>query len=316
MTITLDEARKWRVDAGAPLDWPNDVPPPPLSRVAFTTLVLNAAVDAGLEMPERDIEVGTERDPRKRGDLTAFQKAVHRYTARQSFNGIPTVRVSIHSGGLIGSGGRRLPWGEYLERLEDDYFEPWREAFRFGAALDARHNVFEVLVHLPDLGPTPPPGWVSSLPQPPPHWQPLPSNAVDDPDAYGRLPVSRVCPLVYALGFVYDVERATGVRIELTVDRTFGLNWWGLLVGLFVIACATPFTLSGVAVTGRISWWWLLTVPLIWVALLAISFALPQQQCWINSKLTVGELADRIVAENRKRWERLQTQYASVPELG
>lgn len=127
--ISYEEARRFREAAPAPLTWDESVPAPPLDRIEFTRLILQAAVNAGLPVPMWNVQLIFDESA-----IAMFQSEIHQYAPRKTYEGIPIVPWSgMRENGLHVIMDIPLRWSKYIEVLEDDYFGPWKYGYGEGS---------------------------------------------------------------------------------------------------------------------------------------------------------------------------------------
>lgn len=141
--ISYEEARRFREAASAPLSWDESIPAPPLNRIEFTRLILQAAVNAGLPAPEWNVQLNDA--PSFEARLRDFQRDVQKHTARQIHKGLPNHVMSVYSNGLHLKLQVLPKWSEYIEILEEDYFGFWKNLWFYGGSPGSYSHILKWL---------------------------------------------------------------------------------------------------------------------------------------------------------------------------
>jgi hypothetical protein len=294
------------------------VPPPPLGRVAFNRLLLEAAeaaglnVGAGAKMPHEHGWDGSARDAEVEAKVLAFQERVHRVVRRPTFRGLPTARCRPTQGADFRILMRALSWDEYAAQLEEDYYAPWRVAWTYGRSgrgeeRTLRHVKGHVLRVFEGLG------YADRVPV---------AAAI-----HAGTVVSRCLTVGEAFFYVEDAfptaDRGPSgrPRVRLVERRAWGVlpeDW------AWPVACAAGLAATAAAVWGALpghyysGWWLLALVPALPALTLALESGLSSAQVlrWVAPERTFGDLAREIAERNRREWERLQEEYGAAGAYG
>lgn len=313
---SYNDARDYREHAGLPLTWDDDIPPPPLDRIEFTRLVLNAAEESGLGHPVPEQSVCPDESDASRRAITAFRVRLdrdrldhdhvlaRRRSRRQKLDDVP-IKVWRFSGmnGPGGSGYRLVRWDEYLPRLEDSYFYPWKIAWTFGPGAGSEEHIWEALSEKVNR-------YTSNL-----EYRESPPSDRDYTNSTPRR--SDVIAHYLIRDDLYSLAEFVDGRFRmdsgLTDQRFLGIRmpcpiFLPPLFGFLAFARA----MVGV-VKGQLSGWqffWIIVGVLFGMYCLAILVCYLYRPHWLHKSLTFGELATQIVATKRQDWEKLQYEYA------
>lgn len=298
--VTYEQAKQFREASGAPLTWDDAFPPLPRDRIEFTRLILETAEEAGIGLLDWTKQIGFE-DPENR--WRTFQQIIRQYTRRQTFQGIPKVGANRWIGGMHINAERTLRWGEYVEQLEEDYYEPWRTSWVFGFAEGSEDRIIAQLKE-----------WLAHRHVGFSRGKQY-SDALKYPDA-DRISGSEVIAEYLSpkdgRAMAQDMVWYFGLELPLVEERFLGVGGdWTLNIPLFV----GGITLLGVvygAIRGWYSGWWLfLFVPILAIACLFawLSMGNFYRLHWLDRNMTFRQLARRITTLKTSEWTLLQRQY-------
>ena len=281
------------------------VPPPPLGRVPFNRLLLEAAAAAGLNVAER---IPWEwQAPGIEAKMLAFQERARAFVPRQTLRGLPEGGWSGWTdGGSHYTGARILSWDEYAGVLEQNYYGPWRGAWVYGASAASEDRLLRALrrsvgrVFDPRTG------------EP---CYPRVAGAITGGDKLARILRARDAGTV-----VWELRMGTGYGVEIP-RRLTESRWMGFVRATWP-SDALPWAVGGTgaaaAVLGAVgsyypAWLLLVLLPLALAAFLGLYLNpyLGYRAYWLDEELTFGDLAREIAERNRREWERLQEEYGA-----
>ena len=298
--ISYEAAQRFRENANAPLTWDEAIPAPPLDRIEFPRRIVEAADAAGLEFPVWDAPLPDNSDEK----LMAFQNTMYQTMPRQSFRLWPAEKKRWYHAEVPRRENPRS-WGEYIERLENDYFIPWKTSWLFGACEGGQANVLFLLQEII--------GRYANL-----NHSKESINQIKESDIIARHLMADEGHTLY-----FTLLNQTGAGVMLVEERWLGIREPWPHFDEHLLFLAALGTAVWVAWMRHFSFWWLfLLVPLAFVAFnvvfIALSFVtmalmprLTNQKkwYWIDETVTCGELANRIVTTKKEEWDYLQTAY-------